>query len=56
MYKILYTKTATKDIPKLKAAKLDSIAKRLITIIEKDPFQNNPPYEKLKGNFIGASG
>ena len=43
-----------KDIPKLKSAGLDTQAKTLITIIEKNPHQNSPPYEKLSGNLKGA--
>ena len=54
MYKIVYTKTAVKDIPKLKAAHLDSKAKSLIEIIREAPFQNPPPYEKLVGDLNGA--
>ena len=37
MYKIVYTKTAAKDIPKLKAAHLADKAKALIDIIRDDP-------------------
>ena len=33
MYKIVYAKTALKDIPKLKSAHLDEKAKALIAII-----------------------
>ena len=54
MYKILYTKTATKDVPKLKSAHLDEKAKALIEIIRVDPFQTPPPYEKLVGDLNGA--
>ena len=39
MYQIVYTKTAVKQIPNLKAAKLDGRVKKLISILEKDPFQ-----------------
>lgn len=53
MYKIVYTKTAAKDIPKLKAAHLDSKAKALIDVIRKDPYQTPPPYEKLVGDLQG---
>ena len=51
MYQIVYTKTAVKQIPNLKAAKLDGRVKKLISILEKDPFQNPPPYEKLIGDL-----
>ena len=53
MYKIVYTKTATKDIPKLKAAGLDAKAKALIALIKENPFQSPPSYEKLVGDLKG---
>lgn len=54
MYKIFYTKDAQKAIPKLKAAKLDGKAKKLIDIIRENPYQNPPSYEKLVGDLDGA--
>lgn len=54
MYAIVYTKTALKDIPKLKFAHLDDKAKALIELIREDPFQKPPPYEKLVGDLNGA--
>ena len=48
MYKVVYTKTAAKDVPKLKSAHLDEKAKALIEIIRVDPF------EKLVGDLNGA--
>ena len=53
MYEIFYTKTALKDIPKLKDAHLDSKAKALIDIIRENPYQNPPGYEKLVGDLNG---
>jgi Txe/YoeB family toxin of toxin-antitoxin system len=53
MYKIVYTKTAIKDIPRLKAAHLDSKAKALIDVIRENPFQTPPSYEKLVGDLQG---
>lgn len=53
MYKIVYTKTAVKDIPKLKAAHLDSKAKALIELIRENPYQKPPSYEKLVGDLQG---
>ncbi|MBR2728645.1 MAG: Txe/YoeB family addiction module toxin [Lachnospiraceae bacterium] len=53
MYKIVYTKTATKDIPKLKAAHLDAKAKALIDVIRENPYQAPPSYEKLVGDLQG---
>ena len=53
MYRLIYAKQSLKDIPKLKAAKLDKKAQQLLEVIEKDPFQNPPPYEKLLGRLSG---
>ena len=52
-WNIVYTKAVAKDIPKLKAAHLTEKAKALIDILKKDPYQNPPPYEKLRGNLQG---
>lgn len=53
MYKIVYTKTAVKDIPKLKAAHLDNKVKALIEVIRVNPYQSPPSYEKLVGDMQG---
>lgn len=53
MYKIVYTKQAIKDIPKLKSANLDKKALALIEILKDNPLQTPPPYEKLIGEFQG---
>ena len=54
MYAVIYTKKAVRDIPKLKAAKLDIKAKTLIDILRENPYRTPPPYEKLVGEFDGA--
>ena len=54
MYKIVYTKTAVKDIPKLKAAHIDKTAKNLIELLRENPYKTPPTYEKLVGNLKGA--
>lgn len=54
MYEIVYTKTAAKQIPLLKAAKLDGKAKKLIEILKENPFQNPLSYEKLSGDMATA--
>ena len=53
MYKIVYTKTAVKDIPKLKSAGLDTKARALIDLIKVNPFQKPPSFEKLVGDLKG---
>jgi toxin YoeB len=51
---IVYTKQAQKDAKKIASSNLKAQAQRLLDIIEKDPFQNPPPYEKLIGDLAGA--
>ena len=55
MYRIVFTRAAAEDIPKLKAAHLDTKAKRLLDVLRQNPFQTPPPYEKLRGNLEGAN-
>ena len=54
MYKIVYTKTAVKDIPKLKSAHIDKTAKNLIELLRENPYKTPPTYEKLVGDLKGA--
>ena len=53
MYNIVYTKTAMKDIPKLKSAGLSIKAKALVDLIKEDPFATPLSYEKLVGDLKG---
>lgn len=53
MYKVVYTKTAVKDIEKLKAAHLADKAKALVDLIKQNPYQIPPSYEKLLGDLDG---
>ncbi len=53
-YRIVYTKAAAADIPNLKAAHLANKAKALLAVLAENPFQNPPPYEKLRGNLQGT--
>ena len=53
MYRILFDKQAAKYAKKLKGARLDSKAKKLIEVLRENPFQNPPPYEGLVGNLDG---
>ena len=53
MYKIYYTKQATKDISKLKSSHLKSKALYLLNIIRLNPLQSPPPFEKLTGELSG---
>ena len=49
-----YTKQAQKDARKLASSGLKAKAQTLLDILEKDPWQNPPPYEKLIGDVSGA--
>ena len=53
-YRLAYTKQAQKDAKKLTAAGLADKARKLLAIIENNPYQNPPPYEKLVGELEGA--
>ena len=53
-YRLAYTKQAQKDAKKLTAAGLADKAKKLLAIIENNPYQKPPPYEKLVGELEGA--
>ena len=51
---VVYTRQARKDAKKISSANLKPQAERLLDLIEKNPFQNPPPYEKLVGDLAGA--
>ncbi|WP_251370138.1 Txe/YoeB family addiction module toxin [Polynucleobacter sp. MWH-CaK5] len=53
-WNLAYSKFALKDAKKLSAAGLRDKAQALLGILELDPFQNPPPYEKLVGDLKGA--
>ena len=51
---LYYTKQSKKDAKKLTAANLKDKAQTLLSVIEDNPYQNPPPYEKLVGDLSGA--
>lgn len=51
---VVYAKQAVKDAKKLAASGLKPKAQELLVILEKDPLQNPPPFEKLVGDLAGA--
>ena len=53
-YTLIYSRQAQKDAKKLKKSNLKEPAQELIKIIEKDPFQNPPRYESLRGELKGC--
>ena len=54
MWEIVYSKQAIKDSKRIIESKLENRVKKLISILETDPFQTEPPYEKLIGDLSGA--
>jgi Txe/YoeB family toxin of toxin-antitoxin system len=53
-WNLAYSKFALKDSKKLSAAGLKDKAQTLLGLLEVDPFQNPPPYEKLVGDLKGV--
>ncbi len=53
-YQILFTSQARKDAKKLSKNNLKSNAEKIFEILKINPYQNPPPYEKLKGDLEGA--
>ncbi len=53
-YKLVYTKQAKKDAKKAVSAGLKPKIEDLLKIIEENPFEEYPPYEKLVGKLDGA--
>lgn len=53
-WQVVFARHASKDAKKLAAAGLKPKALELLAILERDPFQNPPPYEKLVGDLAGT--
>ena len=53
-WNLIYSKFALKDAKKLSATGLKEKTQALLDILEINPFQNPPPYEKLVGDLTGA--
>ncbi len=53
-YKIVFTKQAKKDAKKAASSGLKPKVEVLFDLLQNDPFQQYPPYEKLVGELEGA--
>ena len=53
-WQLIFAKHAQKDAQKLAASGLKAKAQELLSILQENPFQNPPPYEKLVGDLAGA--
>nr|WP_240143600.1 Txe/YoeB family addiction module toxin [Nitrosomonas sp. JL21] len=50
----MFTRQAQKDANKISQAGLKPKVVELLKLLEENPFQNPPPYEKLIGDLSGA--
>ena len=53
-WQIVFAKHAQKDAQKLAASGLKRQAQELLSVLQSNPFQNPPPYEKLVGDLLGT--
>lgn len=54
MWELYFTRQAKKDARKLAAAGLKEKAEALLAILQENPYQTPPPYEKLLGDLTGT--
>ncbi|MEK6646612.1 MAG: Txe/YoeB family addiction module toxin [Candidatus Firestonebacteria bacterium] len=54
IWQLIFTKQALKDSKKIKTFGLKSKVEELLKILQKNPFQNPPRFEKLVGDLAGA--
>ena len=54
IWQVVYTKHAQKDAKKIAQSNLKKKTMKLISLLEQDPFQNPPQFEKLVGDLEGA--
>ncbi len=52
-WEIVYTKQAQSDADRLVKAGFKQKTLVILGILERNPFQNSPPYEKLVGDLTG---
>lgn len=53
-WRSVFTKQAQKDAKKITQSGLKPQALKLLEILQNNPYQNPPPYEKLVGDLTGA--
>ena len=54
MYTIVYSSQAQRDVKRAGKSGLKSNIQKIIEILQNNPYQNPPPYEKLVGELSGA--
>ena len=53
-WSVVYANQALKDAKKVKVGGLKEKAQALLAVLEIEPFQNPPPFERLVGDLCGA--
>jgi Txe/YoeB family toxin of toxin-antitoxin system len=53
-WQLVYTNQAQKDAKKISLSGLRPKAEELLAILQKNPYQTPPPWEKLTGDLTGA--
>ena len=54
MWRVVFTEQARKDANKISASGLRSKAKKLIDILQNNPYQTPPPFENPIGDLVGS--
>lgn len=53
-WQVVFTKQALKDAKKINSAGLKDKAENIIKLLQNNPYQNPPSFEKLVGDLTGA--
>jgi Txe/YoeB family toxin of toxin-antitoxin system len=53
-WKVVFTKQALRDAKKINTAGLKDKAEHIIKLMQNNPYQNPPSFEKLVGDLTGA--
>ena len=53
-WRLAFTKQAQRDAKKVAQSGLKPQALKLLALLQDNPYQNRPPYEKLVGDLTGA--
>ncbi len=53
-WRVIYTRHALKDAKKISQSNLKKKTQELLSLLEQNPFQNPPQFEKLVGDLEGA--
>jgi len=53
MYEVVFSKQAAKDAKKIARAGLKEKTVSLLDVLQENPWQSPPQFEKLTGNFTG---